>query len=174
MPSGRFMRIPRSVQATLAALLVLATTTVSAAIVPTDDPGSDCVAATITTERTPRNRPYEARYCAANGDAAARANCLRNLERQPTIAFFTDRCGTPEDGAFVSLNGETHRVLRQPQAPHPDVTYAGTYRGDGVTVRVLPRKRIARPEDGAVYRVDVEIESGGERATIRGTYDSRP
>lgn len=162
-------------QTTLATLLLLATTTASAAIVPTDDPGSDCVAATITTERTPLNRPYDERYCAVNEDSAARATCLRNVEHQPTIAFFTDRCGAAEDGAFVSFNGETHRVLRQPSAPpHPDVTYAGTYRGDGVTVRVLPRKRIARSEDGAVYRVDVVIESGGERATIRGTYDSRP
>lgn len=174
MLSGRFMRIPRSVQATLAMLLLLASTTASAAIVPTDDPGSDCVAATITTERTPRNRPYDERYCAVNEDPAARATCLRNAEGQQTIAFFTDRCGAPEDGAFVSFNGETHRVLRQSRAAHPDVTYAGTYRGDGVTVRVLPRKRIARAEDGAVYRVDVVIESGGERATIRGTYDSRP
>lgn len=174
MPSGRLMRVPRPVEAMLAALLLLVDTTASAAIVPTDDPGSDCVAATITTERTPLNRPYDERYCAVNEDPAARATCLRNVERQPTIAFFTDRCGAPEDGAFVSFNGETHRVLRQPQAPHPDVTYAGTYRGDGVTVRVLPRKRIARSEDGAVYRVDVVIESGGERATIHGTYDSRP
>ena len=156
------------------AFLILAASMASAAIVPTDDPGSDCVSATITTERTPRNRPYDERYCAANEDPTARATCLRNVEHQPTIAFFTDRCGAPEDGAFVSFNGETHHVLRQPQAPHPDVTYAGTYRGDGVTVRVLPRKRIARPEEGAVYRVDVVIESGGERATIRGTYDSRP
>lgn len=159
---------------TLATLLLLASTTASAAIAPTDDLGSDCVAATITTERTPRNRPYDERYCAVNEDPAARAACLRNAERQPTIAFFTDRCGAPEDGAFVSFNGETHHVLRQPSAPHPDVTYAGTYRGDGVTVRVLPRKRIARSEDGAVYRVDVVIEAGGERAMIRGTYDSRP
>lgn len=158
----------------LGTALLLASITTSAAIAPTDDPGSDCVAATITTERTPRNRPYDARYCAVNEDPAARATCLRNVESQPTIAFFTDRCGAPEDGAFVSFNGETHRVLRQPSAPHPDVTYAGTYRGDGVTVRVLPRKRIARSEDGAVYRVDVVIEAGGERATIRGTYDSRP
>lgn len=174
MPSGRLMRILRPMQATLGTLLLLADAAASAAIVPTDDPGSDCVAATITTERTPRNRPYDERYCAVNEDAAARAACLHNVGRQPTIAFFTDRCGAPEDGAFVSFNGETHRVLRQPQAAHPDVTYAGTYRGDGVTVRVLPRKRIARSEDGAVYRVDVVIESGGERATIRGTYDSRP
>lgn len=174
MPSGRFMRIPRPVQATLAALLLLATTTASAAIVPTDDPGSDCVAATITTERTPGNRPYDERYCAVNEDPAARATCLRNLEHRQTIAFFTDRCGAPEDGAFVSFNGETHRVLRQSRASHPDVTYAGTYRGDGITVRVLPRKRIARSEDGAVYRVDVAIEADGERTTIRGTYDSRP
>lgn len=158
----------------LSALLLLAASAASAAIVPTDDPGSDCVAATITTERTPRNRPYDERYCAANEAPTARAACLRNVEHQPTIAFFTDRCGAAEDGAFVSFNGETHRVLRQPSAPHPDVTYAGTYRGDGVTVRVLPRKRIARPEEGAVYRVDVVIESGGEHATIRGTYDSRP
>lgn len=161
-------------QTALGMLLLLASTTTSAAIVPTDAPGSDCVAATITTERTPGNHPYDERYCAANEDSAARATCLRNLESRQTITFFTDRCGAPEDGAFVSFNGETHRVLRQPQAAHPDVTYAGTYRGDGVTVRVLPRKRIARSEDGAVYRVDVVIESGGERATIRGTYDSRP
>lgn len=174
MPSGRLMRVPRPVRATLATLFLLADTTASAAIVPTDGPGSDCVAATITTERTPRNRPYDERYCAANEDLAARATCLRNLESRQTIAFFTDRCGAPEDGAFISFNGETHRVLRQPQAPHADVTYAGTYRGDGVTVRVLPRKRIARSEEGAVYRVDVVIESGGELATIRGTYDSRP
>lgn len=166
----------RPMQTIFAALLLLATTTASAAtaIVPTDDPGSDCVAATITTERTARNRPYDERYCAVNEDPAARATCLRNAESQQTIAFFTDRCGAPEDGAFVSFNGGTHHVLRQSRASHPDVTYAGTYRGDGVTVRVLPGKRIARSEDGAVYRVDVVIESGGERATIHGTYDSRP
>lgn len=173
MPRSIF-RTTHAMQTTLATLLLLASTTASAAIVPTDDSGSDCVAATITTERTPRNRPYDERYCAANEDPVARATCLRNTESRQTIAFFTDRCGAPEDGAFVSFNGETHRVLRQPSAPHPDVIYAGTYRGDGVTVRVLPRKRIARSEDGAVYRVDVVIESGGERATIRGTYDSRP
>lgn len=163
-------------QTTLAVLLLLATTTTtaSAAIVPTDDPGSDCVAATITTERTPGNRPYDERYCVVNEDAAARATCLRNIGSRQTIAFFTDRCGAPEDGAFVSFNGETRHVLRQPGASHPDVSYAGTYEGDGVTVRVLPRKRIARVEDGAVYRVDVVIESDGERATIHGTYDSRP
>ncbi|MGN6152904.1 MAG: hypothetical protein ACTHOH_12990 [Lysobacteraceae bacterium] len=161
-------------QTTLAALLLLASATASAAIVPTDDPGSDCVAATITTERTSQNRPYDERYCAVNEDPAARAICLHNTESQQTIAFFTDRCGAPEDGAFVSFNGETHHVLRQSRAAHPDVTYAGTYRGDGVTVRVLPRKRIARSEEGALYRVDVVIESGSERATIHGIYDSRP
>ena len=173
MPRSIF-RTRHAMQTTLGLLFLLASTTPSAAIVPTDDPGSDCVAATITTERTARNRPYDVRYCAVNADPAARATCLRNVEHQPTIAFFTDRCDAPEDGAFVSFNGETHRVLRQPSAPHPVITYAGTFRGDGVTVRVLPRKRIARTEDSSVYRVDVVIESGGEHATIRSTYDSRP
>lgn len=173
MPRSIF-RTTHAMQTTLGLLFLLASTTASAAIVPTDDSGSDCVAAIITTERTPGNRPYDEHYCAANEAPAARASCLRNLESRQTIAFFTDRCGAPEDGAFVSFNGETHRVLRQPSASHPDVTYAGTYRGDGVTVRVLPRKRITRTEEGAVYRVDVTIESGGECATIRGTYDSRP
>ena len=67
----------RPMQTTLAALLLLTSTTASAAIVPTDDPGSDCVAATIATGRTPQNRPYDERFCAVNEDPAARATCRR-------------------------------------------------------------------------------------------------
>ena len=54
MPRSTF-RTTHAMQTTFGMFLMLVSTTASAAIVPTDDPGSDCVTATITTERTPCN-----------------------------------------------------------------------------------------------------------------------
>lgn len=174
----RKVRSNHSIERTIViAVLFLAAAAASAPseITPTSDPGGDCVAARIVTERTARNRKYDEMYCAVNEDLPAYANCLRNVALKRTISFFTDRCNAPHEGAYVSFNGETHQVWRQPQTPHPDVTYAGTWKGDDLIVRVLPRKLIERfDEGGATYEVDVFIASGDSATEVHGTYDSRP
>jgi hypothetical protein len=147
-------------------------------IVPTDDPGSDCIAATIATQRSAANRKYDEAYCAVNKDPTAYRTCLNNAAANPTIAFFTDRCGDAEDGAYVSFNGQTYQVRRKSESPHPLVRYAGTYTGEGVSVRVVPGKLIERfVEDGEVlgvtYSVDVFITRGGETVKIAAIYDDR-
>ncbi|QWF17141.1 hypothetical protein [Lysobacter capsici] len=147
-------------------------------IVPTDDPGSDCVAATIATPRGAANRKYDEAYCAVNKDPAAYRTCLKNAAANPTISFFTDRCGEAGDGAYVSFNGQTHQVWRKSESPHRQVRYAGTYTGKGVSVRVVPGKLIERfVEDGEVmgitHSVDVFITQGGETVKIPAVYDDR-
>jgi hypothetical protein len=147
-------------------------------IVPTDDPGSDCVAATIATQRIAANRKYDEAYCAVNQDPAGYRTCLNNAAANPTISFFTDRCGDVEDGAYVSFNGQTHQVWRKSESPHREVRYAGTYTGEGVTVRVVPGKLIKRfVEDGEVlgitHSVDVVITQGAETVKIPAIYDDR-
>lgn len=151
----------------------------SGAIVPTDDPGSDCVAATIATQRSAANRKYDEAYCAVNKDPAAYRTCLKNAAANPTISFFTDRCGDAEDGAYVSFNGRTHQVWRKSESPHREVRYAGTYTGEGVSVRVSPGKLIKRFEEdgevlGTTYAVDVVITQGSETAKVAAIYDDRP
>lgn len=144
-------------------------------IVPTADPGSDCVAAKIYADRSDRNLKFDKLYCSANKDSDAYDRCLRNVSGEQTIAFFTDRCNAPEDGAYVSFNGITHTVQRQPGTRHPDVSYAGVWKDGNVDVRIVPRKLIERFEEGRVaYSVDVIIKSGGSSATIPATYDNRP
>lgn len=144
-------------------------------IVPTADPGSDCVAAKIYADRSGRNLKYDRLYCSANKDRAAYDRCLQNASSEQAIAFFTDRCNAPEDGAYASFNGKTHTVQRQPGARHPDVGYAGTWKGGNVDVRIVPRKLIGRfEEDRVTYAVDVIIKSGGRSAAIPATYDNRP
>lgn len=114
-------------------------------IVPTADAGSDCVAAIIIT-----------------------------VVKQDTIRFFTDRCNAPNEPAYVSFNGKTHEVWHQPGKPHPDVSYAGNWKGDNVVARVQPRKLIQRfEEDRVTYAVDVFIESGSMSANIPAIYDNR-
>lgn len=157
----------------------------AAEIVPTDDPGSDCVAATITTGKTPKNRAYDERYCAVNASQSAYDTCLRNLSSNTVVSFFTDRCNAPEEGAFVSFNGRTHHVFRVAGKRHSDVRYAGTYKADGLVVQVLPRKRIRRSADastlsgtgseaGVRHAVDVIIEYAGETLRVPGHYDDFP
>lgn len=153
----------------------------AAGIVATDDPGSDCVAATIATARTPGNRRYDQAYCAVNQDPAAYRTCLDNASANPSIVFFTDRCGEAGDGAYVSFNGQTHRVWRKPGAPPHAVRYAGRYAGkpaDDVQVRVVPGKLIERFEEdgellGITHGVDVFITHAGETVKIAGVYDDR-
>jgi hypothetical protein len=164
-------------QTFIVAILFLATASAyaSSEITPTSDPGSDCVAAKILAERTARNRKYDEMYCAVHKDRPAYDNCLRNAAIGKNISFFTDRCNAQNEGAYVSFNGKTQQVWRQPQKPHPDVTYAGTWKGDNLIVRVLPRKLIERfDEGGAIYSVDVFIVSGDTAVEIPGIYDSRP
>lgn len=147
-------------------------------IVPTDDPGSDCVAATITTPRSAANRKYDEAYCAVNKDPAACRTCLKNAAAIATISFFTDRCGDAEDGAYVSFNGRTHQVRRKGESPHRQVRYAGTYTGEGVSVRVVPGKLIKRfvedgEEMGITHSVDVFITTGGKTVKVPAIYDDR-
>lgn len=155
-------------------LLTVGQACAAGGIVPTPDPGSDCVAAKILAERTAHNRPYEERSCAVNKDRAAFERCLRYVSAQPTIAFFTDRCNAPADGAYVSFNGATRTVHRQPGSRHPDVDYAGTWSGAGVTVRIMPVQLIERfPEGRVTYRVDVRITAGEASVRIPAVYDDR-
>lgn len=143
-------------------------------IVPTADPGSDCVAAKIYASRSDRNLKYDKLYCSVNKDSGAYDRCLQNISSEPTIAFFTDRCNAPGDGAYVSFNGTAHRVMWQPGIRHPDVSYAGTWKGGNVEVRIVPRKLIERfEEDRVTYSVDVIITSGGSSVTIPAIYDNR-
>lgn len=162
----------------LATFLALTATPALAAgeIVPTDDPGSDCVAAKISTERTERNLKYDERYCAVNKDRAAYDNCLRNASANERIFFFTDRCNAPNEGAYLSFNGQTRQVWRQPGKSHPSVRYAGTYSAGDVVVHVVPRKLIRREGEDSEYisvsyAVDVIIKQGAETVTIPAIYD---
>jgi hypothetical protein len=149
-------------------------------LVPTSDPGSDCVAAAIYADRTIGNRKYDERYCSVNEDPVAYDRCLANASMDKTIPFFTDRCNAEDEGAYVSFNGQTHHVWRQPQKPHRYVTYAGTYEGDGVIVRILPKRLLKRyveesdPLDVRVrYAVDVFIQYGNETTRIAAVYDDQ-
>ena len=149
---------------------------------PTSDPGSDCVAAKIYADWTNQNRKYDEIYCAVNKNPAQYNNCLRNasLDKDKAIPFFTDRCNAQNEGAYVSFNGQTHRVWRLSGMPHRYVRYAGTYKGDGIVVRIIPIKIIRRyveesdPLDVRVkYAVDVLIKHGGKTAKISAVYDDQ-
>ncbi len=147
-------------------------------IVPTDDVGSDCVAATLVAKRTPRNRIHDERYCARNTDRSAYTRCLRNASARETITFFTDRCNASDEGAYVSFDGRTYQVWRDPGPAHAEVRYAGTYRSGEVVVRIVPKRLIERffdgPEPlGVQYAVDVVIEHEGRKARIAAIYDDR-
>lgn len=162
----------------VAALLLSGPGLASGEIVPTDDPGSDCVAATIVAQRGKGNDKYDAAYCAVNEDPAARRVCMKNAAGNPSIAFFTDRCGDAEDGAYVSFNGKTHQVWRKSGSPHRYVTYAGTYAGGDVTVKIVPGKLIKRFEEdaellGVTHSVEVFISQGSETVKVPAIYDSR-
>lgn len=163
----------------IAAMVLLnAASAASAEIVPTDDPGSDCVAATIATQRTKANRRYDEAYCAVNRDRAAYRTCLDNAAANTTISFFTDRCGDADAGAYVSFNGHTHHLARTSRSRHRYVTYAGTYAGDGIVVRVVPGKLIERFEEdgellGVTHSVDVFISHGGKTVKVPAIYDNR-
>jgi hypothetical protein len=156
------------------AAIILTTAASTGQIVPTADPGSDCVAAKIYADRSERNLKYDKLYCSVNKDSGAYDRCLQNTSSEQAIVFFTDRCNAPEEGAYVSFNGITHTVLWQSGSRHPDVGYAGTWEGDNVEVRIVPRKLIERfEEDRVTYSVDVIITSGGSSVTIPAIYDNR-
>lgn len=154
----------------------------SGELVPTSDPGSDCVAATIYADWTIGNRKYDEIYCSANKDRAAYDHCLRNasLDEEMAIPFFTDRCDAESEGAYISFNGQTHHVRRESQQPHRYVRYAGLYKGGDIVVRILPRRLIKRyieesdPLDVRVrYAVDVIIQIGDETTKIAAIYDDQ-
>lgn len=166
----------------IAIFFVIAPVLAAGGIVPTSDPGSDCVAAKIYADWTGQNRKYDEIYCAANKNPVQYNNCLRNvsLEKNKAIPFFTDRCNAQNEGAYVSFNGQTHQVWRQPGMPHRYVRYAGTYKGNGIVVRITPTKIIRRyveesdPLDVRVrYEVDVFIQYEGETAKIAAVYDDQ-
>jgi hypothetical protein len=160
-------------------IVVFAMTAVATAgspheIVPTADPGSDCVAAKIYASRSSQNIKYDKLYCSVNKDSRDYNRCLRNASSEKAIAFFTDRCNAREEGAYVSFNGKTHTVHWQPGTRHSDVGYAGIWKGDKVEVRIAPGKLIKRYEENRVtYSVEVFIKSGGSSAVIPATYDNR-
>lgn len=163
-------------------ILAIAPALASGEIVPTSDRGSDCVAAKIYADWTIQNRKYDEIYCSVNKDRAAYERCLRNasIDKDKAIVFFTDRCNEPNEWAYLSFNGQTHHVWRQPQKPHRYVRYAGTYKGRGVVVRILPRMLIKRyveesdPLDVRVrYAVDVFIQHGNETTKIAAVYDDQ-
>ncbi|MBP6533866.1 MAG: hypothetical protein KAZ45_01525 [Arenimonas sp.] len=175
------MKPDRTMRTAICAILTLATAPLRASdqITPTDDPGSDCVAAVIFTERSAHNRRYDEMYCSVNNAPAAYDTCLRNASANTTVRFFTDRCNAEDEGAYVSFNGQTHNVRRTMRQAHPLVGYAGTYAGGDVTVRIVPRKLIERVYDssepaGVRYAVDVFITHDGKTAEIAGIYDNQP
>lgn len=154
----------------------------SGSLVPTSDPGSDCVAAAIYADWTMGNRKYDEIHCSVNEDPAAYVRCLSNAsaDKDKSIPFFTDRCNAEDEGAYISFNGQTHHVRREAQQPHRYVRYAGTYEGNGVVVRILPTRLIKRyvdesdPHDVRVrYAVDVFIQYGNETARIAAIYDDQ-
>lgn len=170
-----------SMRTVICAIFALATTPLRASdpITPTDDPGSDCVAAVIFTERSAHNRRYDEMYCSVNNAPAAYDTCLRNASANTTVRFFTDRCNAEDEGAYVSFNGRTYNVRRTLWQVHPQVSYAGTYAGGDITVRIVPRKLIERFYDGSApagvrYAVDVFITYNGKTAKIAGVYDNQP
>lgn len=147
-------------------------------IVPTADAGSDCVAAVIYADRTEKNRKYDALYCSANRERSAYERCLANSsgESERKIPFFTDRCNEPDAGAYISFNGQTHQVWRDSTEIDPRIRYAGTYKGDGVVVRIVPGQCEAGGEQDAApsgheCAVDVFIEHAGEKANFSAVYD---
>jgi hypothetical protein len=165
--------------AALALLLVPVLAAAGEAIVPTADPGSDCVAAKIYAAKTAANRAWDERHCASvnTGRAGAQA-CLRNVGKERQVAFFTDRCNPEQYGAYVSFNNQTHQVFRAQTLKDTPVSFAGTYRGkDGLEVLIVPRKQLSRQFDADAdrefvsYAVDVYIRHRGRSARIRGTYD---
>ena len=147
----------------------------AAPIVPTPDTGSDCVAAKIHAQRTPANRRYEERYCSVNKDAALYAQCLRNTAQNTSIAFFTDRCHPGDEDAYLSFNGETHSLWRTASVDSP-VSYAGSFRGKDLVVRVVPRKVVKRYDpdterDEVSADVDVFITWRGRTTKIEGDFN---
>lgn len=163
------------------ALVLLASVSAFAAggIVPTGDPGSDCVAAKIYAKTTPQNRPFDEVYCAINKNAAAYKNCVDNLAKETEVAFFTDRCNAPEDGAYVSFNGKTHQVWRKAGPSHADVIYAGFYEGPELAVRIVPTRLLQRHIEnsepvGVSYAVDVFITYKNDRVKVTARYEDGP
>ena len=148
-------------------------------IVPTSDPGSDCLAARITANKTSLNQPYDKLYCSINKLPAAYANCLKNVSDMDTVVFFTDRCNEASEGADISFNGVTHHVARAATIRNSPVTFAGTFKGENLDVRVVPRKILSRFYDGedllgVTATVEVVIKYGAQSSVIQGTYDSEP
>ncbi len=148
-------------------------------IVPTSDPGSDCLAARISAKKTSLNDQYDKLYCSINRLPAAYANCLKNASDEDTVVFFTDRCNEASDGAYVSFNGVSHHVSRAATIKNSPVTFAGTFKGDDLEVRVIPSKILSRFYDGedlmgVTAAVEVVIKYGAQSSTIPGTYDSEP
>lgn len=148
-------------------------------IVPTSDPGSDCLAARITANKTSLNQPYDKLYCSINKLPAAFANCLKNASNEDTVVFFTDRCNEASEGAYVSFNGVSHHVSQAATIRNSPVTFAGTFKGDDLEVRVIPRKILSRFYDGedllgVTAAVEVVIKYGAQSSTVQGTYDSEP
>ncbi|MEP6882469.1 MAG: hypothetical protein ABI866_10780 [Dokdonella sp.] len=148
-------------------------------IVPTSDPGSDCLAARISAKKTSLNDQYDNLYCSINKLPAAFANCLKNASDEDTVVFFTDRCNEASEGAYVSFNGATHHVSRAATIKNSPVTFACTFKAEDLEVRVVPGKILSRFYDGedllgVTAAVEVVIKYGAQSVTVQGTYDSEP
>ncbi|MBP6749670.1 MAG: hypothetical protein KA144_08525 [Xanthomonadaceae bacterium] len=157
----------------------------AAQIVPTDDKGSDCVAARIEVKKTAANIPFDRAVCEKSTDASQIETCMQHMAARTHVTFLTDRCNAPDEAVYVNFNGETHEVFRSKPQTHRRVQYAGRFRGRDLIVDVIPIKLIENIYDtdedgnrteliGSRYRVAVTVVYRGRKTKLIGEYSDGP
>jgi len=154
-------------------------------IVPTDDRGSDCVAARIEVEKTAANIPFDRAVCEKSPGASQIETCMQHMAERTHVTFLTDRCNAPNEAVYVNFNGETHEVFRVKPPTHRRVQYSGRFRGRDLIVDVVPIKLIENTYDldsdgkrteviGSRYRVAVNVLYRGRKTKLIGEYSDGP
>jgi hypothetical protein len=146
---------------------------------PTDVNCGDCLAGRIHTVKSQYVKNLDKNFCKLNNaDNTEKINaCILNSSYSESVSFFTDRCSGDE--YFISLNGKEHRLKRVTGNARKPPYFAGTFKGDGLKVKVASlrlvrktyekgSKRTEADVEDALYKVLVTVQRGSRTEEING------
>ena len=153
---------------------------------PTDlQSHGDCLADRITAPRNEAQDRADHIYCTENnqGFPDKIQICLDNALATPEVVFFSDIC---REDFYISLNGIEYTLQRVTTAPKSPISFAGTYKGDGLFVTITAGKLLSKsdenpdesePGDGFIFgefEAFVTITRDGKTQTIPGIFSHGP
>jgi hypothetical protein len=121
----------------------------------------DCVAATVSVQKSTRDRKLDHDYCLKHlkGDVKKLTACEQASAAQQEIPFFTDRCGSPDDPYFIGINGKEYSLHRTKAAWNEELYLTGSFEGEGLKIEIKPIKLSRKYYDDEMQKSEETVTS---------------